>query len=234
VRVLGVIPARGGSKGVPRKNLRPVAGEPLVAYAIRAARDSRRLSAFLTTTDDDEIAEVAAGCGSPVLSRSADLAADDTPMVEVVLDALAHAEEEAGESYDAVVLLQPTSPIRTGQDIDSAIEILEGDPEAEAVISVVPTEDEHPGRMYRTDERGELGALWPAHETAQRQDLPVVYYRNGAIYAVRRSVLVEKRTVMGDRKRPYVMSRDRLANVDDERDLVVADAVMRWLSGRDR
>lgn len=233
MRVLGVIPARGGSKGVPRKNLRLVAGEPLVAHAIRAARESKHLLAFLTTTDDDEIAEVAAGCGSPVLRRRPALAADDTPMVDVVLDALAHAEREAGEEYDAVVLLQPTSPVRTGQDIDASIEILEGDPETDAVISVVPTEDEHPARMYRTEGRGELEALWPAHETAQRQDLPVVYYRNGAIYAVRRAVLVEKRTVVGDRKRPYVMSRDRLANVDDERDLVIADAVVRWLRGRD-
>lgn len=233
MRVLGVIPARGGSKGVPRKNLRPVAGEPLVAHAIRAARDSKRLSAFLTTTDDDEIAEVAAGCGSPVLRRRPDLAADDTPMVDVVLDALAHAEREAGEEYDAVVLLQPTSPVRTGKDIDASLEILEGDPETEAVISVVPTEDEHPARMYRMDRPGELEPFWPAFETAQRQDMPVLYYRNGAIYAVRRSVLVEKRTVMGDRKRPYVMSRDRLANVDDERDLVIADAVVRWLGRED-
>jgi CMP-N-acetylneuraminic acid synthetase len=228
-----VIPARGGSKGVTRKNLRPVAGEPLVAHAIRAARESKRLSAFLTTTDDDEIAEVAAACGSPVLRRPPDLAADHTPMVEAILHALAHAEQEADESYDAVVLLQPPSPIRTGEDIDAAIEILEEDPGAEAVISVVPTEDEHPARMYRMNGRGELEPLLPALETAQRQNLPLLYYRNGAIYAVRRSVLVEKRTLMGDRKRAYVMSRDRLANVDDERDLVIADAVVRWLRGRD-
>lgn len=234
MRVLGVIPARGGSKGVPRKNLRPVAGEPLIAHAIRAARDSKLLSAFLTTTDDDEIAEVAAGCGSPVVRRPPDLADDDTPIVESILHALALAEEEAGESYDAVVLLQPPSPIRTGQDIDAAIEILEGDPEAEAVISVVPTEDDHPARMYRMDARGELEPFWPDLETAQRQDLPVLYYRNGAIYAVRRSVLIEKRSVMGDRKRPYVMSRDRLANVDEERDLVIADAMVRWLRERDQ
>jgi CMP-N-acetylneuraminic acid synthetase len=229
-----VIPARGGSKGVPRKNLRLVDGEPLIAHAIRAARESRRLSAFVTTTEDDEIAKVAAGGGSPVLMRPPDLAADDSPMVEVVLHALARSEQEAGGSYDAVVLLQPSSPVRTGQDIDAAIGILEGDPEIEAVVSVVPTEDDHPARMYRMDGRGELESYWPELETAQRQVLPVLYYRNGAIYAVRRSVLVHKRTLMGDRKRPYVMSRDRLVNVDEERDLVIADALVQWLRGRDQ
>jgi CMP-N,N'-diacetyllegionaminic acid synthase len=232
LRVLGVIPARGGSKGVPRKNLRPVAGQPLVAHAIRSAQESERLSTFLTTTDDEEIARVASACGSPVLRRPPGLAADETSMVDVVLHALSHAEHETGDEYEAVALLQPTSPVRTGKDIDAALEILETDPEVDAVISVVPTEDEHPARMYRMDGRGELVSFWPTLETAQRQDLPALYYRNGAIYAVRRVVLVEKRTMMGDRKRPYVMSREQLVNVDDERDLVIAEAVVQWLRKR--
>src|SRR5438874_6705570 len=94
MRTLGVIPARGGSKGVPRKNVRLVAGEPLLAYSIVAARESTLLTSFLTTTDDDEIMDVARSLGSPVLRRPADLARDETPMVPVLLHALEHAERE--------------------------------------------------------------------------------------------------------------------------------------------
>jgi CMP-N-acetylneuraminic acid synthetase len=230
---LGVIPARGGSKGVLHKNVRLVAGEPLVAYAIRTAQESRRLTAFLTTTDDDEIAEVARRCGSPVLRRPPELAQDDTPMVPVLLHALEHAERQAGAPYDTIVLLQPPAPIRAGEDIDAIVRMLEKDPTVESVISVSPMEDVHPARMYRLDAEGWMEPLWPEWETAQRQELPIVYYRNGALYAVRRWVLVEKHTVVGHCKKAYVMPRERLANIDDERDLIITDLLVRlWKEER--
>lgn len=233
MRTLGVIPARGGSRGVPRKNLREVAGEPLIAYAIRAARESRLLTAFLTTTDDEEIAEVAARLGSPVLRRPPELAGDDTPMVPVLLHALEHGEAEAGARYDVLVVLQPTSPIRTGEDVDRAIALLGEDPSVDAVISVCAMDDVHPARMYRVDADGRMEPLDPAWECAQRQEIPVVYYRNGAIYACRRELLVGEGTVMGGRRKAYVMPRARLVNVDDERDLAVADVLVRlWKEGR--
>lgn len=233
LRVLGVIPARGRSRGVRQKNVRVVAGEPLIAYAIRAARASRLLTAFLTTTDDDEIAEAARRCGSPVVRRPPELARDDAPIVPTLLHALEHAEGKAGMLYDAIVLLQPPAPIRTGEDIDAVIGILEKDPTVESVISVYPVGDAHPARMYRLDAEGGIEPLWPEWETAQRQDLPVVYHRNGAVYAVRRRFLVEQRTVMARRKKAYVMPRERLANIDDERDLAVADLLVRlWKEGR--
>lgn len=233
MRSLGVIPARGGSRAILRKNLREVGGEPLIAYAIRAAQESRLLTAFLTTTDDDEIAEVAARLGCPVLRRPGELARDDTPMAAVLLHALEHAEGEVAERYDALVLLQPTSPIRAGQDVDSAIALLRDDPDVDSVISVCPMDDMHPARMYRVDGEGWMEPLWPEWERAQRQELPVVYYRNGAIYACRRELLVGERTLMGGRRKAYVMPRERLANVDDERDLAIADALVRmWKEGR--
>jgi CMP-N,N'-diacetyllegionaminic acid synthase len=188
--VLGVIPARGGSKGVTRKNLRQVGGRSLVAHAIRTAAESTRLTRFVTTTDDDEIASAAREEGSPVRRRPSELATDDAPMALTVLDALNSAEEECGLVFDAVVLLQPTSPLRRGSDVDAAVELLEQDDRADCAISVCQVEDVHPARMYRLVGRRSMHPLWPEWETAQRQDLPPLYYRNGAVYVTRRSTLV--------------------------------------------
>jgi len=233
MRVLGVIPARGGSKGVVNKNVRLVGGEPLIAYSIRAAQESGHLTDFLTTTDSENIARIAMGYHSPILMRPAGLALDDSPVVGVVLHALREAELEAGQPYDAVVLLQPTSPIRTGEDVDNVIAMLRDNPEIDGVISVCPMDDVHPARMYRLDGDEWMDPLCEELETARRQALPVVYYRNGALYAVRRSVVVDRRTLMAKRKKAYVMPREHLANIDDERDLVVTDALVRlWKEGR--
>lgn len=233
MRSLGIIPARGGSKGVPRKNVRLVAGKPLIAYAVQAAEQSRRLTSFLTTTDDDEIAEISARWGSPVLRRPADLAQDGTAMVPVLVHALEAAEQKANASFDAIILLQPTSPFRRGEDVDSVIEILETDLEIDSVVSVCEMDDTHPARMYWMDAKGYLDSLLPEWETARRQDVPLVYYRNGALYACRRKLLVERQLIMGDRKKAYVMPRAWLANIDDERDLVIADALAPfWQEGK--
>lgn len=233
MRTLGLIPARGGSKGVAHKNVRLVAGEPLIAYAIRTAQASRLLTTFLTTTDSDDIAEVAHRYGSPILRRPSELARDNTPIVPVLLHALEYAERAAKTPYDAIVLLQPTAPIRTGEDVDAVISMLDRAPEVESVISVCPVEDAHPARMYRLEAEGWLTPVWPHWETAQRQALPAIYHRNGALYAVRRRLLVEQRTVMGARKQAYVMPREWQANVDDERDLLITDVLVRlWKQGR--
>ena len=233
MNVLGIIPARGGSKGVAGKNIRLVAGDPLIAYSIRTAQESRFLTHFLTTTDDAGIAEVAERYSSPVLIRPSELAQDDTPVVSAVLHALEYAEQETGELYDIIILLQPTSPIRQGTDIDAVIQMFEKDSELEGVISVCAMHDIHPARMYNLDEDGWMAPLWSEWETTRRQDLPAIYYRNGAIYAVRRSTLIEKRTLMSKRKKAYVMPVERLANIDDERDLVITSALVQmWKDGQ--
>lgn len=233
MKTLAIIPARGGSKGVPRKNVRLVAGQPLISYAIQAASESASLTAFVVSTDSQEIVDVAQAYSAFTLARPSELAQDSTPIFPVVTHALGEVEKARGVQFDAVVLLQPTSPIRTGADIDSVIRILEEDPAVDGVISVCPMDDTHPARMYNLDESGWMNPLWQEWETMQRQKLPVVYYRNGAIYAVRRSVLFEQKTLMPARKKAYVMPREWLANIDDERDLVIADALVRmWKEGR--
>lgn len=224
---LGIIPARGGSKGVPRKNVRTVADQPLIAYSIRTALASSLLTRFVTSTDDDEIADVALRFGSPVLRRPPELGTDDTPVAAVMLHALEHAERDAGEHFETVVLLQPTSPVRTGSDVDAVITLLQNDAEADCVISVCPMDDVHPARMYHLGDAGRLDPIWPEWESEQRQHLPLVYYRNGALYAVRRDVLIRHRAVIAGSKLAYVMPRAELANIDDERDLMAADVVVR-------
>lgn len=227
MNTLAIIPARGGSKGVPRKNLRMVAGQPLISYAIQAARQSIRLTSFVVTTDSEEIASVAREYEALTLLRPPELAQDGTPMLPVALHTLEQVEKTTDEHFDAILLLQPTSPIREGRDIDGVIAILEDDPAVDGVISVCPMDDTHPARMYAVDDSGWMNPLWLEWETMQRQRLPVVYYRNGSIYAVRRSALLEQQTLMPARKKAYIMPREWLANIDDERDLIIADALVR-------
>ena len=233
LRVIGVIPARGGSKGVPGKNLRVVGGASLLAHAVRAARESARLEAFVVSTDDREIAEAARGLGVEVLDRPGSLATDTAPMAPVLIHALEVFERRGGHPVDGVVLLQPTSPIRTGADIDRAVELLATDRSIDSVIGVCEMDDVHPGRMYRLEKGERLLPLDPSLEQLNRQDLPPVYYRNGAIYAVRRQTLVRSGRVIGERPAALVMPTAWLANVDDERDLIIADALVRaWQEGR--
>jgi CMP-N,N'-diacetyllegionaminic acid synthase len=222
--VLAIIPARGGSKGVLRKNVRDVAGLPLIAYTIEAAAASRSVSRVVTTTDDAEIAEVAARFGSGVIRRPADLAEDDTPMLPVVEHAVAAVEREAGP-FDYVALLQPTTPLRTARHIDECLEKLVASGKR-SIVSVYEVGDAHPARMYR-----EVDGLLVPYETEPenrlRQKLAPVYHRNGAVYAFSRSLLAEDRLLLEPRPLPYLMRREDSVNIDDEFDLLVADLLLR-------
>lgn len=225
--VLALVPARGGSKGVPRKNLRSIADRPLLSYAYDPARASRFDLHVVTSTDDDEIAAMAESLGSEVVRRPADLAGDETPMAPVVAHALTTAEASTGRRFDIVVLLQPPSPIRRGVDIDAVVSRLAADPGIDSVVSVCRVEDGHPARMYAMDPDDALVPLEPDHEFTRRQDLPLVYHRNGAIYAYRRDNVLAGEP-MGRRTVGYEMPATWAANIDDERDLLIADVIVRW------
>ena len=229
-RILGVIPARGGSKGVVRKNVRLVAGRPLIAHTIEVAAHSRLLTDAVVSTDDAQIAEAAVAAGGEVLMRPGVLAADDTPMIPVIDHALDSLEPARGR-YDYVVVLQPTAPMRWAEDIDNAITILL-ETGADSVVGVYEVSDAHPARMYRFVD----GRLVPYEaESAERlrQKLPAVYHRNGAVYACRRALIAEERTLLGPDTRPYIMPRERSINIDDELDLAVADFLMARLRKKD-
>lgn len=227
MRVLGVIPARGGSKGIPRKNLFQLYGRPLIGYTIAAAQESRLLSRFVVSTEDSEILSVARQCGAEApFVRPLSLAEDTSRSVDVIQHALMTVEELESNKYDMVVMLQPTAPLRRASDIDAAIELLKGS-NADAVVTVTKVEEPHPIKMLRI-ENNYLQPFVPDrwHEANRRQELESVYAPNGAVYCVRRDVLLEKRTLWGAKTLPYVMPLERSINIDHPLDLIMAEAVL--------
>lgn len=227
MKTLGLIPARSGSKSVPNKNIVMLCGRPLIAYTLEAAARASHLDRCIVSTDAEEIAAVCRAHGGEVpFLRPKELAADDTPTLPVVL----HALETLGESYDAVMVLQPTSPLRTSQDIDAAISLLDANPVADSVISVVKVGDHHPARMkYLEDGYLVDPSFAEAHEGQRRQDLLPLYLRNGAIYLTRTRVLLDQKTFKGRRSLAYVMPEERSVNIDGPFDLWVAEAALTHL-----
>ena len=224
MKVIGIIPARGGSKSVPHKNIRPLCGVPLIDYTIRAAQASRGLARTIASTDSAEIASVCREHGAEVpFIRPASLAQDDTATLPVLL----HALEQLAESYDAIMVLQPTSPLRSAEDIDRSIELLESTPEADSVISVVQVGDHHPARM-KTIENGWLVNPPFAEQTEgmPRQALPAYYLRNGAIYLTRMAILRSRQSLQGQHCLPYIMPEERSVNIDAETDFLLAEALL--------
>lgn len=213
MRTLGLIPARGGSKGIPRKNLHPFRGRPLLRWSCDAARRSARLSLAAVSTEDGEIAAVARECGVRVIDRPADLARDETPTLPVVLHAL-EALGRDGLSFDAVCLLQPTNPLRSPEDIDAAIALLES-AGADSVVSVRPVPAHfHPFWTYLVRPDGCLRQAAGDRLVPRRQELPPAFHRDGSVYVTRASVLLSRRSLYGDRIVPYLIPGERSGGID--------------------
>jgi N-acylneuraminate cytidylyltransferase len=213
-RILALIPARGGSKGLPGKNILPIGGRPLIDWTIAAARGSRYLDRVVLSSDDEAIMSTARRCGCDVpFARPAELATDTTPMIDVVLHAL-----EALPGYELVVLLQPTSPLRTSADIDAACEAIERS-DAPACVSVSPVE-QSPYWMYRlTSEQRMVPLIDTGSQATRRQDLPEVYALNGAVYVARGEWLRKHRTFVTPETVAHVLPRDRAIDIDTAADL---------------
>lgn len=213
-RVLALIPARGGSKGLPGKNIVPVNGRPLLQWTIEAARASRYIDRVVLSSNDEAIMAEARACGCEVpFRRPRELSTDTATTVDVVLHAL-----DALPEYDIIVVLQPTSPLRTTEDIDSACRILE-DVSAPACVSVAPVE-QNPFWMYRVDSEGKMTPLLETEITAiRRQDLPSVCILNGAIYVAETQWLRRTRTFVTRETVAYVMPEKRSLDIDTPADL---------------
>ena len=220
--ILGIIPARGGSKGIPGKNLVSVAGRPLISHTFDAARASRRLTRVVLSTDSDRIAALGRAEGIDVpFMRPPALAADDTPM----LDVLQHAVTSIEPLAELVVLLQPTSPLRRPEHIDAAIALLENTG-ADSVVSVVAVPHQFtPGSLMRI--AGARIVPYTSDATAtRRQDKPVLYARNGPAVVVTRASVLASGRLYGDDTRPFVMSREDSVDVDEPFDLEIAEALL--------
>jgi len=225
LKVLGVVVARGGSKGLPRKNILDLGGVPLIAWTVRAAQASNYLDRSVVSTDDPEIAAAAEAAGGDVpFLRASHLAGDETGIVSVLIDALDKVEDD----YDLVVLLQATSPFRTGQDIDTTIEAL-ADNQAESAITVTPLNK--PPEYALTLEAGIWMTPWseqPGWDAYQsrRQDLPPAYSPNGAVYATPVALLRERETLYARRTAVNVMPQERSIDIDTAFDLQIARAIL--------
>lgn len=224
--IVGLITARGGSKGIPRKNVAPVGGKPLIAWTIEAAKRSARLDRVLVSTDDAEIREIACAADANVpFLRPPDLARDDSPHIDVVLHALDWLAEHDGTTPEYVVLLQPTSPLRLAEDIDAAVALaLQHD--AEAVVSVVETHV-HPVLTYSLLEDGTLKPF--VHSPVpypRRQDLPKAYHVNGAVYVNRARSLRDTRTFYPEGVLGHVMPEERSLQIDTAWELHLAGLIL--------
>ena len=213
-KVLAIIPARGGSKGLPRKNVLDLGGKPMIAWSIEAAAQSQHIDRCIVSTDDDEIAEVARSLGGDVpYIRPADIARDQSTTLDVALHAI-----EILDNYDTVVILQPTSPLRSAQDIDKTIEAMHKAKSQSAVSVCEPAKS--PYWSYRTDEQGRLVSLIdPQLASKRRQDLPDAYVLNGAVYVAQVDWLKKNLAFVDKNTVAHVMPAERSLDIDTAFDL---------------
>lgn len=225
-KVLGLVPARGGSRGLPRKNLRQLAGRPLLEWTAAAGLDSEYLDDLVLSTDDDEIARVGDAAGMQVrFRRPASAATDEALASQVVTHALGVLPEE----YDLVVYLQPTSPLRTAADIDGAIEALV-EANADFCVSVHPS-PERPDLMFYLDPEDRIVPVTGTFVARRRQDVPPCYVINGAVYVAGTTAFLEHQTFIGQGTVAYRMPTTRGLDIDDLADFERAEAILRGASG---
>jgi CMP-N-acetylneuraminic acid synthetase len=227
MRILGLIPARGGSKGVPRKNIKPLAGKPLLAYTAEAALAAKHLTSVVLSTDDEEIAAVGRACGvSAPFLRPAELAQDTTPTLPVLQHALRWLRD-AGESFDALCLLQPTNPLRRTTDIDGCIELFIAQ-QADTVFTVLRVPAEHnPHWVYFQNEDGSLRlSTGEATPLPRRQLLPPAFHREGSVYVTRTAIVLEQNSLYGVRTLGFEIDPSRSVNIDTPDDWARAEELL--------
>tara|TARA_Y100001970_G_C14250705_1_gene871624 strand:- start:3199 stop:3918 length:720 start_codon:yes stop_codon:yes gene_type:complete len=222
-KILGIIPARGGSKGIKDKNIFNLNGKPLIWYTIKAAKDSNILSDFIVSTDSKKIKTISEKLGAKVpFIRPASLAKDRSNAIPTLKHALRKYEKLNDVKVDYVVMLQPTAPLRLSSDIDRAIDQLIKS-NADSIISVTNVNNYHPIKM-KIIKRGYLYDYKESKiENPARQSLSPVFIVNGAIYATKRDILMNNNSLKGFKSLPYEMPDDRSVNIDSISDIVLAN-----------
>jgi N-acylneuraminate cytidylyltransferase/CMP-N,N'-diacetyllegionaminic acid synthase len=225
-KILGIITARGGSKSIPGKNIKRLAGKPLIAWTIEAARQSHVLERVIVSTDDERIAAVSRKWGAEVpFLRPKKLAKDDTPTLPVLKHAVSFLKSNEGYIPDVIVLLQPTSPLRNAKHIRQAVSLFQKT-KADSVVSVCIAK-QNPHWMMRLKGNRVHPFMTNGKEYERRQNLPSAHYVNGAIYVTRYPVLMEKNKILGHDTRALVMDAESSIDIDTSLDFKVAEALMK-------
>jgi CMP-N,N'-diacetyllegionaminic acid synthase len=233
-KILGLIVARGGSKGLPRKNILPLNGQPLIGWSIKQALASKYLDKVIVSTDDDEIADISKQYGAAVpFRRPAQLATDGAKTLDVIIHALNFLEDQ-GQSYDYLVLLEPTSPLRESEDIDKCLEILENNRTARAIVSVAKLESGHPDFNVTIDQG--TGLIRKIDGTTnfkviRRQDLKDVFFFDGTIYVSDVQTLLEKETFYHELTLAYIVPKWKSFEIDDIYDFWAIENIMKHQRG---
>jgi CMP-N-acetylneuraminic acid synthetase len=227
-RVLALIPARGGSKGLPGKNLRLLAGKPLLVWSVEQGLATKEIARVVVSTDDPKVADVARAAGADVpFLRPAEISGDDAPTSAAVIHALDFLSAH-GEEFDAVLLLEPTSPLRAAGDLAGAIKVLsEGWGRADSVVSVGAIHTESPFVAKTISNEGFVVPLLPPSGVTRRQDLPAAYFPYGVAYLTKVSAFRRVQTFYQRATLPFLIERWQNFEIDDATDFVCVEAVMR-------
>ena len=232
-QIIGIIPARGGSVGVPLKNIRDLGGKPLISYTIEAAIQSKSLDRVIVSTDHEGIAEVARRYGAETPFVRPDDISEDVE-TELVLQHAVQFLEDDNVLIDGVVLLQPTSPFRTSETIKKCVEVFKNNPEADSVVTVNNIEGFRPEWMLTVDKEKrvtpyatpfELNGK-PVIKLIARQDFPELYKQNGVVYVTKRDLLMEESLVIGPDAYAEIIPEGETFDIDTETDLLIAEAIV--------
>jgi len=224
-KTIAIIPARGGSKGAPRKNIRPLAGKPLIAYSIEVAKQSKYIDKIFVSTEDKEIAKLAEKYGAEVITRPSELARDDTPDLPVFQHAIRTLKENENYLPEIVVNLRPTCPLRSVNDVDNAIKkILEQDCDSVRSVKEVT---QHPYWMFevKKDDLKNFIKDIDFNKYYQRQLLPNLYIVNGAVDVMKTDIIINKNELYGKNIKCIIMPQERSIDIDTELDLKIAEII---------
>ena len=221
MNIVGIIPARGNSRGLPHKHVLPLSGKPLIVHTINAAINSKKINRVIVSTDSQEIADISKEYGAEVIIRPQNLAMDTTPTEPVIK----HAVSTIFPEPDIIVTLQPTSPLRTAKHIDDALNEIFFD-NVDSVISLKEVK-EHPYKMKKIENDHVIPFLKQKLQSNRRQDLPTVYKENGAIYITKYNFFIKTGKIMGGNMKPFIMSEETSIDIDTYLDFKIAECLLK-------
>ena len=225
--VLSIIPARGGSKGLPGKNVKLLCGKPLIAWSIELAQESSVIDEVIVSTDSQQIATVAKSYGAHVpFTRPSTLAEDKSTTFDVVKHAIDFYRNEMQKDYPYFILLEPTSPIRDVADIDLAIKVLIDTPDADSIVGVSRTECQNPEFLMERDALGFLNSYINSPSSARRQDISDIFFLDGSLYASSANAYIDKGTFYHDKTLGHVLDKIKSFEIDDYVDFIIVEALM--------